>query len=273
VSTAAYRDRVIQLGEHPSRVHLVGAPGLDCLQSFVPSPRHELEAFIGMPLDPAPLLVTLHPETLDAGSAHEHAATLLGALEDLGLPVVFTQPNADTGGRIIAEAIRSFVERQHTTAALVTSFGQQRYWSMLGLARAMVGNSSSGIVEAASFELPVVDLGQRQQGRIHGCNVIKAPFERDAILAAVRQAVEPGLRQTLRAMVNPYGDGTASRRIVDVLESARLDRSLVAKVFHDIPLPVDSAGESEGILCGSVKAGEEALASSQKPEDPGADDR
>ncbi|MEO5374473.1 MAG: UDP-N-acetylglucosamine 2-epimerase [Alphaproteobacteria bacterium] len=233
VATEPYRRRVVQLGEEPWRVHLVGAPGLDNLGQVPLLDDAALMARVGMALDPAPLLVTFHPVTLETEDTGDHATELMAALEALGRPVVFTYPNADTGGRRLIEAIDAYVAR-HADARAVRSLGTQAYFSLMRRAAAMVGNSSSGVIEAASFGLPVVDIGNRQKGRVRGENVIHAEPERMAIQAAIETATGASFREAVAGMVNPYGDGRAAGRIIEVLRDVALDRGLVEKRFYDL---------------------------------------
>lgn len=233
VSLDEYRRRLIQMGEEPWRVTVSGEPGLDNLSSIPDLSTHELERRVGMSLTPSPLLVTFHPVTLELGQAEKQIGELLAALDRVGMPVVFTAPNADTEGRIITRRIQDFVQ-QHRDTRLVTSLGTAAYFSMMRRSAAMVGNSSSGIVEAASFELPVVNLGSRQRGRIHGRNVIHANVEADEIVRAITSALSPDFRQGLVDLTNPYGDGKAAGRIVSVLNTVSLDRKLLMKSFHSM---------------------------------------
>ena len=231
VSLEEYRRRVIQMGEEPWRVTVSGEPGLDNISATPALSRTEMEERIGMPLEPAPLLVTFHPATLEAGQSDMQAAELLAALDAVAMPMVFTAPNADAEGRVIAERILDFV-RYHPRARYITNLGTAAYLSMMRYSAAMVGNSSSGIVEAASFELPVVNLGSRQQGRLCGENVIHAEMKTDTIVAAIRLALSTGFRERLRGLTNPYGDGKAAPRIVEVLKTVPLGRRLLVKAFH-----------------------------------------
>ena len=144
--------------------------------------------------------------------------------------MVFTAPNADAEGRVIIAAIQDFV-RHHSNTRLVTNFGTTAYLSMMRHSAAMVGNSSSGIVEAASFELSVVNLGNRQRGRVCGTNVVHTEIKADTIVRAIRSVLSPAFRDRIRGLVNPYGDGKAAPRIVEVLKTVPLDRSLLAKKF------------------------------------------
>lgn len=231
VAAEPYRERVIQMGEEPWRVHVTGEPSLDNLRTLSLLTRAQLEAIVGMKLEPDPVLVTFHPETLDYANTAHHVGELLGALETVERPLVFTAPNADTSGRQIRSAIAAFVEQQKR-ARLVVSLGTQAYFSLMRIAAAMVGNSSSGMVEAASFELPVVNIGERQRGRLHGGNVVHAAANRGDISAAMARALEPKFRAGLRGMQNPYGNGEAAEKIVRVLKVAELER-LIRKRFHD----------------------------------------
>ena len=233
VATQPYRDRVIQLGEEPWRVHLTGEPSLDNLRTMKRLSLADLERLVGMRLEPAPLLVTFHPETLDHAHTLEHFRVLLAALEKTERPVVFTAPNADTAGREIRAAIEGFVSR-HSNARLVVNLGNEAYFSLMALAAAMVGNSSSGILEAASFRLPVVNVGDRQKGRLHARNVIHSVPERAAIGEAIRQVLRPEFRAALADLRNPYeGDG-AAEKIVTVLTTVELGPRLVQKRFHNL---------------------------------------
>jgi UDP-hydrolysing UDP-N-acetyl-D-glucosamine 2-epimerase len=234
VSLPLYRDRVIQMGEEPWRVVVTGAPSLDNLSEMRLLTREELEQRLEFPLQPSPLLVTFHPVTLQYRDTGRHVVELLAALEMVGLPVVFTHPNADTQGRSIMEAVAQFEQTHHNTHVVV-NLGTQAYFSLMKHARAMVGNSSSGILEAASFELPVVNIGDRQRGRMHGTNVVDVPCERAAIAGAVLNVITPEFRAGLVGMRNPYGDGRAASRVVQILKEVPLDRNLIMKRFYDLP--------------------------------------
>lgn len=234
VTTEEYRRRVIQLGEQPDRVFLTGAPSLDNLHAIQFVEPDALEHHVGMSLQPAPLLATYHPVTLEYEDTEQHMAEFLGALHDIGRPVLFTYPNADTQGRQIIEAINRYLA-DHPDSRATRSLGTTRYFSLMRHAAAMVGNSSSGLVEAASFALPVVNIGNRQRGRVRGANVIDVADGRQAIADAIRRAIDPEFKASLAGMKNPYGDGTAAERIVDILSTAPLGRELIEKRFFDLP--------------------------------------
>jgi UDP-hydrolysing UDP-N-acetyl-D-glucosamine 2-epimerase len=233
VQTPLYRDRVIQMGEEPWRVVVAGAASLDNLRDMAFMTRAELEAAFDVVVDPAPLVVTFHPVTLEYAQTTRQIGELLDALHEIRLPVIFTATNADAHHRPVQAAIERYVA-SHPDARAVASFGTRGYFSLLKFARAVVGNSSSGIVEAATFELPVVNVGNRQAGRFHDRNVIDVPCERAAIVDAVQRVVAPDFRQSLQGLKNPYGDGHASEVIVDTMRRTTLGSALVVKHFHQI---------------------------------------
>jgi UDP-hydrolysing UDP-N-acetyl-D-glucosamine 2-epimerase len=232
VSTQEYANRVMQLGEAPWRITVAGAPGLDELEKFIPMDRADLENKIGLPLNGALLMITYHPETLDYEHAGEQIDHVLKALDKLALPVLFTLPNADTGGLEIARRIRLFLA-QHPNARLMENLGTQLYFSLMTQAAVMVGNSSSGIIEAPSFELPVVNIGTRQSGRVRASNVIDVQCKSDDILAGIQKALKPAFKQSLKGLHNPYRSGNAATIIVDTLKEIPLNRRLLVKEFYD----------------------------------------
>lgn len=233
VATAEYGRRVRQLGEEPWRILVSGAPSLDNVESVRRLSVTELETLCGLAMSPAPLLVTLHPTTLQFEDAESEADALLAALADVGLPVVFTQSNADAGARRISERIDAFVA-SHPNARRVDILGTAGYFSLMRHAAAMAGNSSSGIIEAPSFRLPVVNIGPRQAGRTRAANVIDVPADRAAVVQAIQRAISPEFHRQLADLENPFGDGHAAERIVDRLKSVRLDGRLTMKKFEDL---------------------------------------
>ena len=233
-STQEYAHRIIQLGEEPWRVTVSGEPGIDNVRTLKVLPRSELEARFQLQLDRPFLLVTYHPVTLEYAQAEWQIGELLAALLEARLLLIFTLPNADTGNRVIREKLEQFVAA-NSSSRLVANFGMQAYFSMMNLATAMVGNSSSGIVEAASFHLPVVNIGTRQRGRIRARNVIDVGYSRAEISKGIQQAIEPQFRASVASLVNPYGNGDASSIIVQRLKSTPLGDTLVRKKFYDVP--------------------------------------
>ncbi|ACK84787.1 UDP-N-acetylglucosamine 2-epimerase [Methylorubrum extorquens] len=242
VATAAYGTRVAQMGEEEWRITVSGAPALDTLAQETLPDRTALEARTGRSLTPAPLLVTLHPETRSDFAVEAQADALLEGLRSRERPIVFTAPNADPGGRRLRARIEAFVA-EHRNAVLVESLGSTNYFGMMRIAAAMVGNSSSGIIEAASFTLPVVNIGQRQDGRLRAPNVIDCGWTPGEIDDALERALNPAFAAMLPANVNPYGDGKAGERIAQVLATIPLDGHLLRKRFVDHPaqtMPVRS---------------------------------
>ena len=203
---------------------------------------------LGLRLEPAPLVVTYHPATLDA-AAGQRARWLLQALEAVDRPILFTRTNADPGGRGIWQAIEAFAS-QHSSARIVPHLGTQAYFSVLAQAAAMVGNSSSGLVEAPSFELPVVNIGARQDGRVRAANVIDVGDRPEEIAAGIARALSPEFRQGLRGLQNPYRSGDASSIIVRRLREIPLDDRLLRKRFVDLAVPAGAAEPQAGAYAG-----------------------
>jgi UDP-hydrolysing UDP-N-acetyl-D-glucosamine 2-epimerase len=234
VSTQVYAKRVIQLGEEPWRVTLSGAPSLDNLEAIEYLDRGEIADKYDLHLSDEPfLLVTYHPVTLEYEQTDWQISELLAALEDSGMQCVFTMPNADTHGSIIREKINAFTAA-HPSSQAVESLGTQGYFSLMKLASAMVGNSSSGLVEAASFELPVVNIGIRQGGRVGGTNILHVDYPKEDILEGIRKAVTPEFRARLKGIENPYGTQGASKLIVKVLKEVPINTDLIMKRFYDL---------------------------------------
>ena len=231
-ATSEAAARIRQLGEEPWRVTITGAPGIDALLAAPTISAADLAARVGLPPAPPPLLVTHHPATLTADPVAE-VDELLAALGDVDHPVLFTAPNADPQGRAVRARIEAFVAGR-ASAVLVTNLGHELFASVLSWAAAMVGNSSSGLIEAPTFGLPVVNVGSRQDGRMRGANVIDVEPRRDAIAAGIRRALEPAFRASLAGAPNPYGDGQAGPRIAALLSSVVLDDHLVVKRFCDL---------------------------------------
>ncbi len=234
VSTQEYARRVAQLGEEDWRIHNVGALGLDNLDNIKPSSRAALEERLGIALEPAPLVVTYHPTTrsyeLDDG-----AAPLLAALETVDRPIVITAPNADPGNRALRKSYADFAIRRPQTA-LVDTLGVDGYFAVMRYAVAMVGNSSSGLIEAPSFGLPAVNIGKRQDGRVRGANVIDCVTNAEAIRLAIDKALDPEFRRKVSGAANPYrGNRAAAPQIVDVLANTPRGSELLEKRFVDRP--------------------------------------
>ena len=231
VTNEPARRRVVQLGENPDRVHLVGSPGLDYIRHFTPTPRQDIADRLGVDASRPWLLVTFHPATRDAGSPAGQMAALLAALEAWlakGFAVIATLPNADNEGRALGEQLGDW-SAGHAHAHAFPSLGQQLYLSVMAEARAVIGNSSSGLYEAPSFKRPTVNIGSRQRGRLKAESVIDSAAETGDIDRAIAAALALDCSSTL----NPYGDGSASERIVDILAGIPDFRAGLAKTFFD----------------------------------------
>jgi UDP-hydrolysing UDP-N-acetyl-D-glucosamine 2-epimerase len=233
-STAIYAQRIIRMGEEPWRVVISGAPSLDNLRTMPLLSPLEIEKKYGFDPTQSTLLATFHPVTLEYEQVVVQTRELLASLEKINMGIVFTSPNADTYNRKIIEMIERFVA-QHERAQFINNLGTRGYFSLMKYVAVMLGNSSSGIIEAASFKLPVVNVGNRQRGRLRGKHVIDVSCNREAIIAGIEKAVSPGFRDSLAALVNLYGDGHAAERIVENLKQVRLDDSLLLKRFYDFP--------------------------------------
>lgn len=228
-STQVYAHRICQMGEASWRVHVTGAPGLDHLFRTPRLTPEELETRLGIDFRRPVILATYHPATIERGRAASQVHELLRALEVLELPVLFTAPNADPGGREIRSILQQHV-RQSPHLHLVTTLGSQLYFSVMAACAVMVGNSSSGIIEAPSLGLPVVNVGTRQAGRIRAGNVIDVGTTTDEILAGLKIGLfDEEFRKRAANGDNPYGDGHASERIADVLASVALGQELLRK--------------------------------------------
>jgi len=233
VATEVYARRVTQMGEEPWRVVTCGALSLDNLRTTHLLSREEFAEKFAMRLPERFLLVTYHPVTLEYERTEEQVKGLLTALDMAGLPVLFTMPNADTGGKIIRRLIDEFLSK-HPDSKKIENLGTQGYFSAMALAAAMVGNSSSGIIEAASFDLPVVNVGNRQKGRIRGKNVIDVGYTSTEILEGIKKAIAPEFRANLSNSTNLYGEGRAAEIIVNKLNHVELNDRLLQKRFYDM---------------------------------------
>ena len=232
-ATDLYARRIQQMGEDPDRIFTFGAPGLDNIYRLKVPGHNELAKELAIEFGEKVAVITYHPVTLEEHTAERHISNLLAVLAGRDLTLVFTYANADTGGRIINRMISDFVKSKPNAYAF-TSLGQRRYLGLLSIADVMVGNSSSGIIEAPSLKLPVVNVGDRQRGRVRAANVIDCGIGEQEIAIALDQALTKEFRESLKNLINPYGTGQASSRIVDVLRNIRLDEELIKKRFKDL---------------------------------------
>lgn len=231
VAAEPFARRVLAMGEEPWRVTVSGAPGLDNLSSVPPMSRAELAAALGFEASGAPLLVTWHPVTLDRRGGPDGFDALLAVLDGRREPIVFTAPNADDGRRSILARLEAFCARR-PNARVHGALGTRLYFNAMRHAAAMLGNSSSGLIEAPSFALPVVNIGTRQAGRLRAANVVDCAEDRVEIEAALARALDPRFRESLSGATNPYGDGQAGARIAAVLASADFGPAMLVKRFH-----------------------------------------
>lgn len=242
-STQAARDRLISMGEEEWRVHRAGAPSLDHLRRQTLFTREHLESRLGINLSEPTVLVAYHPVTI-ARDTLEEAGALFAALSNLPQQLLFCYPNADAGSRELIERTRSFLAARGHGQVFV-NLDALAYWSLLAQAKLLLGNSSSGIMESASFALPTINIGLRQQGRERARNVLDAPADPGPILKAVRISQTAEFRRSLAGMSNPYGDGFASETIVGVLTTVPLTRDLIMKRHAPPPVPLERARSAQ----------------------------
>ncbi len=232
-STEPYRNRVIQLGENPDRVFNVGAPGIDSIHRLELMQKSDLEAVLGIELGSRSLLVTFHPTTLEPGRAETDFQELLSALDELeGVNLVFTKANADSEGRAINRMIDDYVATR-SSAVAHTSLGQLKYLSTMKHVSGVVGNSSSGIIEAPSLKVGTVNIGTRQNGRVRALSVVDCRATIEDIRAGLATLFSNEFQQSLSKVVNPHGSGDVSTSIVRVLRTASL-LDLTKKQFFDV---------------------------------------
>ena len=233
VTTQRHAERVMQMGEEAWRVFNYGSPGLDRIHLYERRSRAAVCSEIGVGEDRPFLLVTFHPVTLEALQRHEQVRAFMEALRRTQVQLVITYPNADAGSSEIIDALERFAAEEPGRVRLIKNAGPRLYFDLMASAGAMVGNSSSGIAEAPSFELPVVNVGTRQTGFERAGNVIDVGHAADEVLAGIERALDPAFRASLRGLKNPYGDGNSSARIVAELKSVPLDDRLLRKKFVD----------------------------------------
>jgi GDP/UDP-N,N'-diacetylbacillosamine 2-epimerase (hydrolysing) len=234
VATPEYARRVIQLGEQPGHVFVVGGLGIDSIVKLELLQRAALESAIDFAFGKRNLLVTFHPVTLEHDGAASQMAELLAAIDALPeTHVIFTMPNADHEGRTLSGMIESFVAGHQERCTYVPSLGQVRYLSAVAQVDAVVGNSSSGLTEVPTLKKPTINIGDRQRGRTRAASVIDCPPERRAIQDAIARACSPAFQASLKTVVNPYGTGGASDAIVETLERTDLT-GILKKRFHDL---------------------------------------
>jgi UDP-hydrolysing UDP-N-acetyl-D-glucosamine 2-epimerase len=232
-----YARRIVQMGEAPERVFIVGAIGLDNIKTIPLMTRKELSEYAGVDFEKKIALMTYHPVTLDNhDSGEQQIQEVLNTLVSKDLLVLMTMPNQDTSGNLIYQKLEYYSRQYPEKFILIKNLGQKGYLSAMKYAQLMIGNSSSGIIESASFKLPVVNIGDRQGGRFKPKNVIDCICSEDAISNAIAQALSEPFKQSIVNLTSPYGDGNTSTRIVDTLESIDFSNKskFLKKGFYDL---------------------------------------
>ena len=239
VPTETARRRLLAAGEEPWRIYQVGAPSIDHLVAGRSLPEEEVRQALNLDPQVEPLVVAWHPTTLDGNVAQE-TDPFFAALEEIEEPLIFCFPNADAGSRKIRDRAREYCDR-HPQASMHVNLSHHLYWGLLKIAKAIVGNSSSGIMEAPAIELPCLNVGRRQQGRERSRCIVDAPAVKDEILAGLTRVCDPDFRAGLTGMKHAYGDGRAGERIAAVLadlpdrEKLLLKRAMPADRIPEVP--------------------------------------
>jgi GDP/UDP-N,N'-diacetylbacillosamine 2-epimerase (hydrolysing) len=238
VATKEYENRVIQLGEQPSRVFNVGGLGIDNIKKLKLLTKEDFEKSINFKLNKKNILVTFHPVTLEASTAKEQFKNLLDALDTLDdTNIIFTKANSDTDGRVINSMIDDYVANNRHKSVEFTSLGQLRYLSALQYVDAMVGNSSSGLIEAPSFKIGTINIGDRQKGRIMADSVISCSTNINDISKAFEKLYSDEFKIILSNILNPYGTGGASKKIKEVIKDIDLN-NILKKSFYDVKVNI-----------------------------------
>lgn len=234
-SCELYRKRVIQLGESPNRVFNFGDVGIENIKMMDFLPRYELERQIGIALDAPFFCVTFHPVTLEEETAEKQIAELLDAINEFPqYKFIFTKSNADRGNYVINTRIDKYVEK-NDNCNVFESLGQLRYLSLMKLSAGVIGNSSSGIIEAPTFCIPTINIGDRQKGRLRSDSIIDCEPNRDSICEAIRQSQEKGFREKNCSGDSPFAGENTSKRIVETIKRFVLENRIdLKKNFYDI---------------------------------------
>lgn len=235
-STEQYRNRVIQLGENPERVFYVGALGVENIKKINLMTKEELERSIHFEIDENTVIVTYHPVTLENNTVEEQFLNLLEVLDrNPKIRMIFTKANADTNGRIVNELIDKYAAQNSERACAFMSLGQKRYLSALKYCRIVIGNSSSGIIEAPSFGKPIINIGDRQKGRICADSVINCGYTQQEIQQAMETALTEEFENKARNCRNPYEKENTAANIISVIKDYLLnDKIKLKKGFYDI---------------------------------------
>lgn len=233
-STEAYRNRVIQLGEHPDRVFDVGAIGIENIKNLNLLSKKELEMQLKLNLDNKYVMVIFHPVTLEDSTAKEQFEEIIDALEMTDLNVILIKGNSDTGGRVINKMIDEITNKYPKKYTSFTSLNILQYLSLMKHCEALVGNSSSGILEAPSFRIPTINIGDRQKGRIQSKSIINSEPKAENIYTSLKESMSESFKNEISNMVNPYGDGNVSDKIIDKIKIALNNNIDLKKKFYDL---------------------------------------
>ena len=235
-ATREYANRIIQLGEEPSRVFNVGGPGIENIKKLNLLNKDEFEKLINFKLAKKNILITFHPVTLENGSAKEQFSELLEAINELkDTNFIFTKANSDTDGDVINKMIDGYVNQNSQKAVAFASLGQLRYLSAIKFVDIVLGNSSSGLTEAPSFKKATINIGDRQKGRARASSVIDVRPVKKEILAAIKKVYSKEFEQVLKDTTNPYDGGNPSKKMVKILKEIEFD-DILKKKFYDIGL-------------------------------------
>jgi len=233
VAAEEYRKRVIQLGESPDRVFLVGGLGIDSINKLDLLDSSALETAMEFELGDKNLLITFHPVTLENNTSAQQMAELIAALKTLeNTHLIFTMTNADTDGRVLIDMVKQFVS-DYPNARLYSSLGQLRYLSCIKHVDGVVGNSSSGLLEVPSFAKGTINIGDRQRARLKAKSVIDCDPEKGSIVSALQKLYSKEFQLTLKTVKNPYGEGGASQKVVEALMTVSL-KDILKKSFFDL---------------------------------------
>jgi GDP/UDP-N,N'-diacetylbacillosamine 2-epimerase (hydrolysing) len=237
-ATKEYSERVIQLGEDPSRVFNVGTIGNENIQRLTLLDKSAFENSIDFTLNKKNLLVTFHPVTLETNTSQNQFQSILDSLDNLkDTHIIFTKANSDTDGRIINKMIDQYVAKNSHKSVSFTSLGQLRYLSSLQFIDGIVGNSSSGLTEAPSFKIATINIGDRQKGRIKATSIIDCNPTKTDITKAIKKIYSQSFQRQLKETINPYGENTPSLKIIEILKTIDLE-NIIKKYFYDIRFTV-----------------------------------
>ena len=233
-STEVYRKRIIQLGENPLNVYNVGGLGAENVNKISLIKKENLEKELNIKLTKNFFLVTFHSTTLETNSSKKYFQNLLNALNEFkDFKIVFTLPNSDTDGRVIIKMIKDFKIKNEDRVYYFTSLGQTKYFSLIKYCKAVIGNSSSGLLEVPSFKVPTVNIGERQAGRVYAPSVINCNVDEKSIFLAIKKTFDAKFSKKLEKIKNPYYKGETSKKIINILKNKKTPQNL-KKFFYDL---------------------------------------